>query len=98
MQFSVPHQLGKDEVRRRMQRLPDEIRRNLPGGMAQVTSDWPSEDRMDLAIGAMGQHLSGHLEIGDAQVLYVFDLPPSLGFIEPMVRGAVEKVGRKLLS
>lgn len=81
-----------------MQSLPEEIRRHLPGGMAQVTSEWPSEDRMDLSIGAMGQHLGGHIDIQDSQVVYVFDLPPSLGFIEPMVRGAVEKVGRKLLT
>lgn len=98
MRFQVPHQLGKEEVRRRMQDLPDEIRKHLPGGMARVESEWPTDDRMDLAIGAMGQHLRGHIEIEDSQVVYEFDLPPSLGFIEPMIRGAIQKVGYKLLT
>lgn len=98
MQFAVPHQLDRAEVRRRMAMLPDEIGRHIPGGMAQVEGHWPSEDRLDLSIGAMGQSLTGHIEIEEKQVVYHFDLPPSLGFIEPMVRGAVEKVGTKLLT
>ena len=98
MQFTVPHHLGKEEARRRVESLPGEIQRHIPGGMAQVTSGWPTEDRMDMTIGAMGQSLSGHLDIEDSQVVYTFDLPPSLGFVEPMIRGAVEKVGRKMLT
>lgn len=70
----------------------------IPGGMAQVEPSWPSEDHMDLAITAIGQQIGAKIDIEDAQVVCTIDLPPALSFIEPLVQGAVEKTGRKLLT
>jgi hypothetical protein len=71
---------------------------SFPGGMAEVTTRWPSEDRMDMAIAAMGQELTGHIDVGDAQVVLSIELPPALGFLRPIVEGAVRQQGQKLLA
>jgi len=66
--------------------------------MAQVTTGWPSEDRMTLDIAAMGQALTGHIDVEDTQVVLHMDLPPALGFLEPIVEGAIRQQGQKLLA
>lgn len=98
MQVAIPHQLGRDEVRRRLKGSSHEIVDAIPGGMADVATDWPSDDRMNMAIQAMGQSLNGYIEIADDQVLFFMDLPPALGFIKPLVEGAIRKGGQKLLA
>ena len=41
----------------------------IPGGMAQVETAWPSEDRMAMTIVAMGQTLRAHVDIEDARAV-----------------------------
>ena len=98
MRAAVPHQLPREEIRRRLRAQSHEIADHIPGGMAQVETAWPNEDRMNLAIQAMGQKLVGHIDIEDNQLVVELDLPPMLGFLEPMIEGAVKSQGQKLLA
>lgn len=43
MRVPIPHDLPREEVRRRLSSRSHEIARFIPGGMAQVTTDWPNE-------------------------------------------------------
>jgi len=98
MRVAVPHSLPKAEVRRRLDEKQDSIAGFVPGGMADVETSWVSEDRMALTIRAMGQELLGHVDIEDANVVFTIELPLALSFVEPMISGALEEKGRKLLS
>ena len=99
MQVAIPHQLGRDEVRRRLRDNSHSIADSIPGGgMADIATSWPSEDRMDMAITAMGQSISGHVDIEDTQLVFTVMLPPALGFIEPIVSGAIRQQGQALLA
>jgi hypothetical protein len=98
MEVAIPHALGREEARRRLQANSHTMADALPGGMAQVTTRWPSEDRMEMAIAAMGQTLAGQIDIGDSQVVLTIDLPPALGFIAPIVEGAIRQQGQKMLA
>ena len=98
MQVAIPHRLGKDEVRRRLQANSHRMGDAIPGGMTQVQTTWPTEDRMAMAISAMGQSLNAHVDIEDERVMFYVDLPPALGFIEPIVEGAIKKQGQALLA
>ena len=42
MRVPLSHDLGKDEVRRRLQSRSHEIGQYVPGGLADVTTSWPS--------------------------------------------------------
>lgn len=98
MQVAIPHDLGREEVRRRLRSRSHELAGAIPGGMAEVATDWPSEDRMNMSINAMGQILSGHIDICDREVEIVLLLPPALGFIQPIVEGAIRQQGNRLLA
>lgn len=98
MQVAIPHDLGREEVRHRLQANGHKIADSVPGGMADIQTSWPSEDRMALSISAMGQMLTGNIDIEDSQVLFEMILPPSLGFLKPIIEGAIADQGRKMLE
>ena len=98
MRVPIPHALPKEEVRRRLASRSHEIGNFIPGGMAQVSTDWPGEDVMTLAVRAMGQGINGRVLIEERQVVFEVDLPPALAFVEPMVAGAIRQQGTKMLE
>lgn len=98
MRFAIPHELPREEVRRRFRENIGSLADHMPGGVAEVHSDWPSEDRMNLSVGAMGQNVTGYIDIEDTQVVFNVTLPPALGFLEPTIQGAIRQQGQKLLE
>ncbi len=98
MRVAVPHSLGREEVRSRLKGRIHELADVIPGGMADVSSHWPNDDRMDLTVVAMGQTVAGNIVIEDATVTVDIALPLALSFVEPMIRGAIERNSRKLLT
>ncbi|MBH5321727.1 polyhydroxyalkanoic acid system family protein [Aurantiacibacter sediminis] len=98
MRVAIPHNLGREEVRRRLQANSHKIADNIPGGMAEVTTSWPTQDRLALSVSAIGQVLSGTIDIEDEQVLFEMTLPPALGFLKPIVEGAIADQGPRLLE
>jgi hypothetical protein len=97
MRVAIPHQLDQDEVRRRLKANTESVGDHIPGGAA-VRTTWPSEDRMDMAIGAMGQNLVAHVDLEPGQLVLNVDLPPALSFVEPMIAGAIRSQGDRLLA
>ncbi len=98
MEVAIPHSLGREEVRRRLSASSNSIADAIPGGMAQVTTEWLGEDSLSMAINAMGQALTGRIDIGDTQVVFTMDLPLALGFIKPIVESTIQQAGQKLLA
>lgn len=98
MRVTLPHSLGKDEVRVRMHEHGHEIGDYFPAGMATVDTSWPNEDRMDLRITAMGQRIKGGIDIEEDSVVIDMDLPPMLSFLRGTIEGALRKHGGKLLE
>ena len=98
MDVAIPHDLGRDEVRRRLRENSHRIADHMPGGMAEIKTSWPSEDRMAMSITAMGQLLNGHIDIEDKQVVFHMILPAALGFLTPIIEGAVRQQGKALLE
>ncbi|MGQ7829699.1 polyhydroxyalkanoic acid system family protein [Altererythrobacter sp. Z27] len=98
MRVALPHDLGREEVRRRLSERSHEIADHMPGGLAQVETDWIGEDSMALHISAMGQNLTGHIHVEDRQVVFEIKLPGMLSFVEPMIEKAIRKDGARLLE
>lgn len=98
MRVPISHTLPKDEVRRRLRERSHELGDHIPGGMAEVDTGWPSEDRMTLSVGAMGQTVAGHVDIEEGRVVVELTLPGALAFFEPIVKGALQDKGQKLLA
>ncbi|WP_305096912.1 polyhydroxyalkanoic acid system family protein [Croceibacterium aestuarii] len=98
MQVAIPHHLDRSTVRQRLRDNSHKIADHVPGGVAEVHTNWRNEDTMEMTIGALGQQVRGEVQIEDGQVVFVIDLPPALGFMEPMVRGAIEQSGQKMIA
>lgn len=98
MRVAVPHNLPREEVRRRLRERTGEIIDHIPFPGATVDSDWVSEDRLALSIGAMGQTVQGHVDVEDGQMVFEVQLPMMLGFIEPMIAKGFKEQGTKLLA
>ena len=98
MRVAIPHDLPRDEVRRRLRERSPEISNYVPGQVANVRTSWPNEDRMDLSVNAMGASIDGRVLVEESQVVFEVDLPLMLAFVEPMVAGAIRENGQKLLA
>ena len=98
MRVALPHDLGREEVRNRLKERSHEIADYMPGGMAEVETDWIDEDRMALMVSAMGQNITGHIDIEDNQVIFEIKLPGILSFVEPMIEKAIRKDAAKMLE
>jgi len=98
MRVAIPHKLGKEEARRRLRSRSHEIAGQIPGGMAEVATAWPDEDRMTMRIAALNQTLHGAVEVGESELVLEIDLPAALGFVQPLIEKAVRQKGAKLLA
>lgn len=97
MRLTVPHTLGRAAAVARIRAREHEIADILPS-MAQVTTEWSGDDRLDLRVEVMGKTFHGAVEVADASVSFDFDLPGALSFAEPMIRAAIEPKAQKLLA
>lgn len=97
MELTFPHSLGREEACRRLREHEAEIA-NIAPGMAEVTTHWPSAERLELQVSAMGKQITGAVEIGENSVSFNFDLPAALSFAAPMIKAALEPKARKLLG
>ena len=98
MRVHLPHTLGKEEVRRRMRERSHEIAGYFPAGMATIDTSWPDEDQMDLRINAVGQRITGAIELYQDEVVIDLDLPPMLSFLRGTIERSVKTEGAKLLE
>lgn len=98
MRVTLPHDLPKDEVRRRMRAHSDEISGFFPPGLARVTTGWPTEDRMDITAEVMGMTIPGMVDVREGEVVISMDLPMLLGVMRGPLEAAVKKEGGRLLA
>ncbi|HEX8306789.1 MAG TPA: polyhydroxyalkanoic acid system family protein [Allosphingosinicella sp.] len=92
----LPHKLGAEEARRRIERNVGKLTDHIPGG-AQVGSRWAG-NRLDLDVGAMGQQVSVQIDIQEAVVRMTVMLPPALTFFRGMIEPLIRSQGALLLE
>jgi len=92
---SIPHQLGRAEARRRIEDGFGDFSRHLGGG--GLTKAWTG-DRLDFSLQAMGQAITGFLDVADDVVRVEVLLPGFLTMIAGKVKGTLQKEGQLLLT
>jgi hypothetical protein len=97
MRVTLPHDLTREEVRRRMHAHASEIASFFPPGLADVTTTWPSEDRMDITATVVGYTIPGGVDVRDKEVVIEMRLPAILGLMRGALEAAVKKEGGRLL-
>jgi putative polyhydroxyalkanoate system protein len=96
IEVDLPHNLGKDEARRRIANNIHKLQEHIPGG-AQVQSGWTG-DQMNLDVAAMGQSVTATVDVQETKVRLKVLLPPMLGMFSGMIQAALQKKGDVLLE
>ena len=92
----IPHKLGQQEARRRIERGVGRIADHVPGG-AQAESSWEG-DRLKLKVTAMGQAVTARIEVLETVVRVEIMLPAALSFFAKPIEAMLKKKGTELLE
>ena len=94
---SLPHSLGREEAKKRIQHGMGQAQASLGNGLATIDAPW-SGDRMDLRLAVMGQTVTGHIEVMDESVRLEVQLPWALRLFADKAKGVIESQGRLMLE
>ena len=97
IKVDLPHSLGRQEAKRRLQNGLGKLKDQIPGGSAEVESSW-QDDRMNLAVTAMGQQVRATLDVEEKLVRLEVLLPPMLGFLAKPIEALLRRQGAELLE
>ena len=96
IQVDLPHKLGAEEAKRRIDGGIGKLKDFIPGG-GDVRSAW-NGDRLGLQVAAMGQEVNAQLDVRETFVRVELLLPPSLAFFGPAVEAALRNRGGAMLE
>ena len=94
---SIPHSLGKAEALRRLQGGVTRMKTQFSGQIASIDEQW-TDDRMTFRVGAMGQTVTGELQVMDDAVRVEVQLPWILAMVAEKARGFIQKQGTLMLE
>ena len=93
----LPHKLGAEEAKRRIDGGIGRLKDFVPGEAVEVRSAW-SGDQLGLQVNAMGQEVNARLDVRDRFVRVELLLPPALAFFGDAIAGALRKRGADMLE
>lgn len=95
--IDIPHNLGRDEARRRMAAGIGKLASHIPGGAATVTHSWPSQDQLSLTVATMGVEVPCTVDAEDARLRVTLQLPAMLSLMSGPIKAIVQQQGERLL-
>ena len=96
IEVDMPHNLGKDEARRRIANNIHRRQDHIPGG-ANVESGW-SGDQLNLRVQALGDSVQSTIDVEETKVRVRVLLPGMLGMFSGVIQAALQKKGSVLLE
>lgn len=97
LEIRIPHDLGKDEARRRVASAAARLKGEHAAKIASIDERWEG-DHLYLNASAMGQSISGDLEVGEKDVHIRVVLPWLLAKFAEKLRPLIEKQTRETLK
>jgi hypothetical protein len=94
---SIPHRLGRQEAKRRLDSGISRLRPELAGLVSTLDYTW-EQDRLNFRASAMWQTITGAIEVLDDTVRVEIDLPWMLRLLAETVRKRVRGHGVAMLE
>lgn len=94
---SIPHNLGKDEAVRRMKSGLGSVTEQY-GNVVKVDREIWTGDRLDFAVTAMMQQVSGNIDVADDHVRLEVTLPWLLARLANGAQALIRDKGKLLLE
>lgn len=95
--LTIPHELGRAEAKRRIDEGFASFAQHMGAAAGVMSKDWTG-DRLNFALAALGQRISGSIEVEDAAVRLEVLLPNLLAMVAEKVRGRLKKEGQLMLE
>jgi hypothetical protein len=95
--LTIPHELGRAEARRRIDDGFASFAKHMGGAAGAVSKTWTG-DRLAFAVAALGQQVSGTIDVEDAVVRLEVLLPGFLAMLANKVKGRLKTEGQLLLE
>jgi hypothetical protein len=92
----LPHRLGAEEAQRRIAGGIGKLKDQIPGG-AEVESSWAG-NRLNLAVQAMNQQVTAHIDVHEATVRVELLLPAALAFFGKPIEALLRRKGGDMLE
>ena len=96
IEVDLPHQLGKDAAKRKIDGGFGKVADFVPGG--HVTQHRWAGDTLHFVVEGMGQRVSVALDVAETNVHATFELPAFLSLFSEQIRARLQKEGPKLLE
>ncbi len=97
MNLTLPHELGRAEARRRIDEGFETFAQHMGGAAGALERAW-SGDRLRFVVQALGQRISGTIDVEDAAIRLEVLLPNLLARAAETVRTRLRREGRQLLE
>ena len=94
---NIPHELGREEARRRLETGFGRIREQIGGKALAFEERWEGE-RLHFKAGAFGQNVTGRADVLEKSVRIEVDLPWILASIAEKLQHRIRKTGTLLLE
>lgn len=95
--MSIPHQLSREEAKRRIQEQLAQAQRQAGGLLGHVEERWDGYT-LDAKFAPMGQTITARAVVEERTVEVTVALPWMLAMLAGTVRKGIEEQGRKLLG
>ena len=95
--ISLPHRLGRQEARRRLDSGINRLRPELAQYVSTLDMDWEG-DRLNFQARALAQAITGRLDVLDDSVRLEIDLPWMLRLVTEIIAPQIRSRGRELLG
>ena len=94
---TIPHQLGKQGAKTRIQDGLGQARSQLSGMGAKVEETW-TEDQLAFSVAVLGQTLTGRIDVYEESAHVEVDLPWALALLGGKIRDRLQRQGTLLLT
>jgi len=95
----LPHKLGRAEARARVEASLGRFRDQMgKAGMGKIQHAWAENDRLGFHAQALGQSITGRIDVRDSDIKIEVDLPGILGAFADKIAGKLKKEGALLLE
>ena len=95
--ITISHRLGRQEAKDRLRNNMEQIRSHLSRYTSSVESEWV-EDHMDFRVAAVGQTLTGRIDVLDDAVRVEIGLPWFLAPLGARIGDRIRQQGTRLLT
>jgi Putative polyhydroxyalkanoic acid system protein (PHA_gran_rgn) len=94
---TIPHRLGKDEAKRRLQAGFSNVRSQVSNSFATLTDVWAG-DHLDFQAKLLGQSTTGSVDVADDHVRLEVQLPWMLAMLANKAKALVKRKGQLMLE